>query len=101
LEAGKRHVRREQKEIAMTEIHLSDDDRAFIEEQVKAGAYKDADEVVAAGLSRLGSENELLREMIAEADAQFERGDYRRFTSADALADSIIERGMRILNRKS
>ncbi|WP_117194193.1 type II toxin-antitoxin system ParD family antitoxin [Rhizobium terrae] len=85
----------------MTEIHLSEKDRAFIEEQVKAGLYKDADEVVAAGLSRLGSENELLREMIAEADAQFERGDYHTFTTADALADSIIERGMRILNRKS
>ncbi|MBW6420556.1 type II toxin-antitoxin system ParD family antitoxin [Rhizobium sp. XQZ8] len=85
----------------MTEIHLSDKDKSFIEEQVRAGTYKDADEVVAAGLSRLGSENELLSEMIAEADAQFERGEYRTFTTADALADSIIERGMRILNRKS
>lgn len=85
----------------MTEIHLSDAQKAFIEEQVKSGAYKDADEVVAAGLSRLGSEAEQLRDMIAQADAQFARGEYHTFTTADALADSIIERGMRILNRKS
>lgn len=85
----------------MTEIHLSDKHKAFIEEQVKAGAYKDADEVVAAGLSRLRSENELLKQMIAEADAQFERGEYLTFTTADALADSIIERGMQRLNGKS
>ena len=85
----------------MTEIHLSEEHRAFIEEQVKAGVYKDADEVVAAGLSRLGSDNELLKQMIADADAQFERGEYLNFTTADALADSIIERGTRLLNRKS
>lgn len=85
----------------MTDIHLSEQDSAFIKEQVKAGSYKDADEVVAAGLRLLGSETEMLRQMIAEADAQFERGDYRTFTTADALADSVIERGMQLLNRKS
>lgn len=85
----------------MTEIHLSEQHKAFIDEQVKAGTYKDADEVIAAGLQRLGSETELLRQMIAEADAQFDRGEYLTFTTADALADSVIERGMRLLNRKS
>ena len=85
----------------MTDIHLSEQDRAFIEEQVKAGLYKNADEVVAAGLRLLGSETEMLRQMIAEADAQFERGEYLKFTTADALADSVIERGMKLLNLKS
>lgn len=85
----------------MTEIHLSDKDRAFIEEQVKSGAYDNAEDVVAAGLSRLGSEDEHLRAMIAEADAQLDRGEFVSFESAEAHADSIIERGMRILNRKS
>ncbi|MEN3146612.1 type II toxin-antitoxin system ParD family antitoxin [Neorhizobium sp. IRAMC:178] len=85
----------------MTEIHLSEQHKAFIDQQVKTGAYKDADEVIAAGLQRLGSETELLQQMIAEADAQFERGEYLTFTTADALADSVIERGMRLLNRKS
>lgn len=85
----------------MTEIHLSDKDRAFIEEQVKSGAYDTAEDVVAAGLSRLGSEDEHLRAMIAEADAQLDRGEFVSFENAEAHADSIIERGMRILNRKS
>jgi antitoxin ParD1/3/4 len=85
----------------MTEIHLSDDQKAFIEQQVKSGAYDNADAVIAAGLSRLGSEDEHLRALIAEADAQLERGEFVRFESADAHADSIIERGMRILNRRS
>ncbi|KQQ37738.1 addiction module antitoxin [Rhizobium sp. Leaf306] len=85
----------------MTEIHLNDEALAFIEEQVKTGAYESAEDVVAAGLSRLGSEDELLRTMIAEADAQLERGEFVRFDNADTHADSIIERGMRILNRKS
>ncbi|MCL6706848.1 type II toxin-antitoxin system ParD family antitoxin [Pseudomonas sp. R2.Fl] len=85
----------------MTEIHLSEEDRRFIDEQVKTGAYKDAGEVIAAGLRLLGSENEALKRMIAEADAQFERGEYLTFTTSDALADSVIERGMQLLNRKS
>ncbi|EUB95092.1 putative protein family UPF0156/MetJ /Arc repressor [Rhizobium sp. CF080] len=85
----------------MTEIHLSEKQQAFIDAQVEAGVYKDANEVIAAGLQRLGSETELLQQMIAEADAQFERGEYLTFTTADALADSVIERGMRLLNRKS
>ncbi|MBP1850775.1 hypothetical protein J2Z17_002212 [Rhizobium halophytocola] len=33
--------------------------------------------------------------MIAEADAQIARGEYKTFTSADELIDSIIERGCR------
>ncbi len=33
----------------MTEIHLSDQDQAFIDEQVKDGRYKSADDVIAAG----------------------------------------------------
>jgi antitoxin ParD1/3/4 len=101
LEAEIRCAIREQKEIEMTEIHLTDKHRAFIEEQVKLGAYSNADEVIAEGLNRLGSENELLKDMIAKADAEFERGEYLTFESADALADSVIERGMKILNRKS
>lgn len=85
----------------MTEIHLSVEQQSFIDQQVRAGGYKDATEVVAAGLRLLGSDTEMLRQMIAEADAQFERGEYLTFTTADSLADSVIERGMQQLNRKS
>lgn len=79
----------------MTEIHLSEQDRKFIDEQVKAGVYKDADEVVHASLSLLGSEEGQLaelRKMIHEADEQFERGKYITFTTADDLTAYIIER---------
>ena len=40
----------------MTEIHLSEDDRAFVQDLVDNRVYKNADEVVAAGLRLLGSE---------------------------------------------
>jgi len=47
----------------MSEIHLSQKDRDFIEAQVKAGIYKDADAVVAAGLQLLNSkEGQLMEE---------------------------------------
>ncbi|SCX29822.1 putative addiction module antidote protein, family [Agrobacterium sp. DSM 25558] len=40
----------------MTEIHLSEQDRKFIDEQVKAGVYRDADAVVHASLRLLNSD---------------------------------------------
>ena len=79
----------------MTEIHLSEQDRAFIDEQVKAGVYKDAGAVVHASLQLLNSEEGRLvelRRMIHEADEQFERGEYVTFTTADDLTSYIIER---------
>ena len=85
----------------MTEIRLSEQDRAFVEREIGKGSYRTPEEVVSAGLQRLGSEDEMLRQMIAEADAQIARGEYKTFTSADELIDSIIERGMQRLDKKS
>lgn len=85
----------------MTEIHLNAHDRRFVEEQIEAGHFTDADEVVSAALASLGREDERLKAMIAVADAQLDRGEFVTFASADAHADSIIERGMRLLDRKS
>lgn len=79
----------------MTEIHLNDKHRDFIDEQVKAGVYKDADEVVAAGLRLLGSkEGKLveLRRMIDEADQQIANGETISFSDADSLTAHIIKR---------
>lgn len=79
----------------MTEIHLSEQDQKFIDEQVKAGAYRSADDVIHASLRLLNSDEGRLaelRHMIREADEQFERGDYITFTTADDLTDYIIER---------
>ncbi|WP_019565385.1 type II toxin-antitoxin system ParD family antitoxin [Agrobacterium sp. 10MFCol1.1] len=40
----------------MPEIHLSEQDERFIEEQVAAGAYSDADAVIHASLQLLSSD---------------------------------------------
>ncbi|MFB9951207.1 type II toxin-antitoxin system ParD family antitoxin [Rhizobium puerariae] len=78
----------------MTEIHLSDEDRAFIEEQVKTGVYKDADEVVAAGLRLLGSEEGELQELsrlIQEGIDDVEAGRVVQFESAEELTAHILK----------
>ena len=79
----------------MPEIHLSEQDEKFIEEQVAAGVFKDANSVVSAGLQLLSSDEGRLaelRKMIHEADAEFERGDYVTFSTDDDLTAYIIER---------
>ncbi|NSY68517.1 type II toxin-antitoxin system ParD family antitoxin [Agrobacterium tumefaciens] len=79
----------------MPEIHLSEQDERFIEEQVAAGVYSDADAVIHASLQLLSSDEGRivqLRNMIREADEEFERGEYVTFTTADDLTAYIIER---------
>ncbi|CAN7314896.1 MAG: type II toxin-antitoxin system ParD family antitoxin [Agrobacterium sp.] len=79
----------------MPEIHLSEQDEKFIEEQVAAGVYSDADAVIHASLQLLSSDEGRLtelRKMIREADEEFERGDYVTFTADDDLTAYIIER---------
>ncbi|CDZ56134.1 type II toxin-antitoxin system ParD family antitoxin [Neorhizobium galegae] len=76
----------------MAEIHLSDEDRDFIEEQVKAGIYKDADEVVAAGLRLLGSkEGKLveLQRLIQEGIDDVEAGRVHHYASGEDLLNDI------------
>jgi len=88
----------------MTEIHLSDSDKAFIHEQIEAGRYESAEDVVSAGLRALDSEEYRLAELrrqIEAADQQIARGEYLTFTSAAELAASISERGRKILVEKS
>ncbi len=57
----------------MPEIHLSEQDEKFIEEQVAAGIYSDADAVIHASLQLLSSDEGRLAElwkMIHEAEAK-------------------------------
>ncbi len=75
----------------MPEIHLSEQDEKFIEEQVAAGVYSDADAVIHASLQLLSSEEGkraalqlLIREGIDDAEA----GRVHRYASQDEfLAD--------------
>ncbi|WP_320199388.1 type II toxin-antitoxin system ParD family antitoxin [Agrobacterium sp. rho-13.3] len=76
----------------MAEIHLSEQDRAFIDEQVSAGIYRSADDVVAAGLRLLGSEEGKLVELqrlIQEGLDDVEAGRVHRYGSADEFLNDI------------
>jgi antitoxin ParD1/3/4 len=72
-------------------IHLDETSKAFIDEQVRTGAYKDADDVVRAGL-RLLHERKLseLRSMVDKADRQFADGEFVSFSDSDNMTDYIV-----------
>jgi len=81
----------------MATIHLNDGDKAFIEEQIKAGHYEDADAVLHAGLKLLRSQNAKLaelRSMIDKADRQIENGEFVSFSSTDDMTDYIVKKAM-------
>ncbi len=77
----------------MTEIHLSDQDQAFIDEQVKDGRYKSADDVIAAGLRLLGSEEgelQELRHLIQQGIDDIDAGRGLTFNNADEMTAHIL-----------
>ncbi|MCM2473993.1 type II toxin-antitoxin system ParD family antitoxin [Rhizobium sp. CG5] len=78
----------------MTDIHLNDRDKAFIDEQIEAGIYKDADEAVAAGLRLLGSNEGKLAELqrlIQEGYDDVEAGRVMEFASGEELTAYILK----------
>jgi antitoxin ParD1/3/4 len=85
---------REQKEIEMPEIHLSEQDEKFIEEQVAAGIFKDADAVISAGLRLMGSKEGRfveLQRLIQEGLDDVEAGRVMEFSTADDLTAHIMK----------
>ena len=77
----------------MTEIHLSDDQKAFIEEQIADGRYRNADEVVAAGLRLLGSEEgaiQELRHQIQMGIDDIDAGRVVTFDSAEEMTKHLL-----------
>jgi antitoxin ParD1/3/4 len=74
-------------------VAVTNEEQTFIDEQLASGRYADEAEVLRAGLVRLEHEEKVtaLKAMIAEADAQFDRGDYVTFESAEAATAFIIE----------
>ncbi len=92
--------------MAQTSISLAlgEQEAAFIESQLKDGVYRNADEVMRAGLRLLESkEGKLaeLRRMIDEADQQIADGNFIVVEAGDDLTQSIIKRGTKILSRES
>ena len=78
----------------MTEIHLSERDRGFIEEQVQAGIFENADAVIAAGLRLLGSNEGKLAELqrlIQEGLDDVEAGRVVEFENAGDLTAYILK----------
>jgi antitoxin ParD1/3/4 len=76
----------------MAIIHLDETEKAFIEEQVQSGYYKDADEVVRAGLRLLRKRKAKvaqLRELIKEGEDDVEAGRFHAYDSAEEMLQDI------------
>ena len=72
----------------MTEIHLSDKQKAFIEAQVSSGRFKNTDEVISAALEALRQADENIRKLIQEGLDDVEAGRVHRYDDEDEfLAD--------------
>jgi antitoxin ParD1/3/4 len=69
----------------MAIIHLDETEKAFIQEQVQSGSYKDADEVVRAGL-RLHRKRE---ELIKEGEDDLEAGRFHTYDSAEEILQDM------------
>jgi antitoxin ParD1/3/4 len=74
-------------------VAVSDHRREFIQEELAAGAYADEAEIVDAALELLERSKKVsaLRALIAEGDADFERGDFMSFHEPGELSNYIID----------
>ena len=76
---------------------------AFIAQQVEAGRFNNASEVVRAGLRMLEDYETRLAEaraMVDEADAQIAAGQGIEYANGQDLTDEIVKRGMARLAQK-
>lgn len=74
-------------------VAVSDHRREFIQEEIAAGTYADEAEIVDAALELLERSKKVsaLRALIAEGDADFERGDFMSFHEPGELTNYIID----------
>jgi antitoxin ParD1/3/4 len=74
-------------------VAISDSRREFIEEELASGSYADEAALIEAALDLLERHRraEALRELLAEGDADFERGDFMSFHELGELSRYIIE----------
>lgn len=76
----------------MTDIQLSEEDRAFIEERVRSGPYKNMNDVVHAGLRSLQRDEAALKQLIQEGEDDIAAGRFYEFGEDDNLTEFIIAR---------
>jgi putative addiction module CopG family antidote len=74
----------------MPDIHLSDEDRAFIESRLEAGEYRTAEEVVKAGVQALREDEEELRRLIKVGEDDIVAGRFTTFEKAGDLKKQIL-----------
>ena len=74
-------------------VAVSNHRREFIQEELAAGAYADEAEIADAALELLERSKKVgaLRALIAEGDADFERGDFMSFQEPGELSRYIID----------
>ncbi len=81
----------------MTTITLTDEQEAIVSERIKSGAYKSADEVIAASLNLLKEQEKRTEAQRREITFGIEDIKQGRFTTVstdeelDRFADQIIE----------
>jgi antitoxin ParD1/3/4 len=76
----------------MADIQLSEEDRAFIEERVRSGPYKNMNDVVHAGLRSLQRNEVALKQLIQEGEDDIAAGHFYEFGEDDDLTEFIIAR---------
>jgi antitoxin ParD1/3/4 len=76
----------------MSDIQLSDEDRAFIEERVRSGPYKTVNDVVHAGLRSLRRDEAALKSLIQEGLDDIAAGRFYEFGEEDDLTEFIMDR---------
>jgi antitoxin ParD1/3/4 len=92
LEGNFLRATKEQKEIEMTEIHLSDEHKTLIKELVEAGFYKDANAVVAGALRLLKQKDDKffeLQRLIQDGADDVAAGNVHRYASAEEMLMDI------------
>jgi antitoxin ParD1/3/4 len=85
-------------------ISLTPKDDAFINGQIEAGEFGNASEVLRAGLRLLEQEQlklASLRQAIAEGDAAFERGEFKRYAAPGDLAAELKAKLRKSAGRQS
>ncbi len=96
--------------MAPRSIALTEDEDRIVDQLVRSGRFRDADEVVREGL-RLVAEEEIdedfglsldeLRAAVAVGEEAMARGDYREFSSVDDLVAHLDELGDRIASGRA
>ena len=74
----------------MPDTQLSDDDRAFIQREIRAGDDATADEVVSAGLQAVRADEDESRLLIQKGEDDIKPGRVHTFDTADDLTDHIL-----------